>query len=194
MVSRNAFAGVTDLYFTGAVYSINVRGDYHELALTDGYKTLCDTEVVAAYRKEMARVILRDTLDAAGIRKTAVTCPAVKIARFSTKNIPAEYCVRLLIKALEEHGCGGLSFFFDAENIFHFGTIHDTGKNEGAVFSFETGKNILRTGQGFIEVLPRPIRHTQKVKIDGRELWTLRTDLTVSRDITRLELWPREAL
>jgi hypothetical protein len=152
-------------------------------------KKLCDTAIAAAYRKETAQVILQDTLDAAGIVRTAVTCPAVEIGRFSTEKIPADMHVRHLIKALEEHGHMGLRFFFDAEDVFHFGTAADTGKNEGAVFAFETGKNILKTREGVIEVLPLPIRHSQKVTVDGAELITTRTDLTVAGSRSRLVLW-----
>jgi hypothetical protein len=80
-------------------------------------------------------------------------------------------------------------YFFDEKDVFHFGTADDTGKNEGDVFSFETSKNILRSGPGRIEVLPRPVRHTQKVKVDGRELVTVRTELTASQGLSRLTLW-----
>jgi hypothetical protein len=98
-----------------------------------------------------------------------------------------------LIKALEEHGYTGLRFFFDEKDAFHFGTARDTGKSGGAAPGFETGKNTLRAGRGFIEVLPRPARHTQKVRAGGRELVTVRTALTAPRAITRLQLWLREA-
>jgi hypothetical protein len=177
------------LLFTGAIYSAGIHGAYRDLALTDGYKKLCDTSVAAAYRKENAKVILRDTLDKAGIGKTAITCPAVEIARFSTENIPADTCLKLLIGALEEHGHTGLRFFFDAENTFRFGTAGDTGKNGGPVFEFQAGKNILKKGDGFIEVLPLPIRHLQTVVVDGVELVTHRTALFVSGAHSRLKLW-----
>jgi hypothetical protein len=181
------------LLFTGEVYSAGIHGGYRDLALTDGYKKLCDTDVVAAWRKEAAKVILQDTLDSAGIGKTAITCPAVEIARFSTKKIPAEYCIRLLIKALEEHGHRGLRFFFDAGDTFRFGTADDTGKNDGAVFVFETGKNIVKKGMGWIEVLPVPVRHSQAVSVDGVNLLSARTALTISGIHSRLILWLREA-
>jgi hypothetical protein len=102
-------------------------------------------------------------------------------------------CIDLLIDALKEHGAEGLRYFFDEKDAFHFGTAEDTGKNEGGAFAFETGKNILRTGSGWIEVLPRPIRHTQGLTVNGKELLTVRTDLRVSRKASRLTLWVREA-
>jgi hypothetical protein len=177
------------LLFTGKIYSAGIHGTYRDLALTDGYKKLCDTAVIAAYRKESSKVILQDTLDEAGIGKTAVTCPAVEVARFSTEKIPADMCIGLLIKALEEHGHTGLRFFFDAEDTFRFGTANDTGKNGGPVFEFQAGKNILKKGEGFIEVLPLPIRHSQTVAVDGAELVTHRTALLVSGTRSRLKLW-----
>jgi hypothetical protein len=181
------------LYFTGTVCSANTRGAYRELLLTDSYKKLCDTNFAAAYRKEKAAAILDDILGAAGITEKAVTCPGVELARFSTPAIPARMCIDLLIDALKEHGMEGLCYFFDEKDVFHFGTGADTGRNEGGAFSFETGKNILRTGPGWIEVLPCPVRHTRNVTVDGRELETVRTDLTVSRKTARLLLWLKEA-
>jgi hypothetical protein len=177
------------LIFTGEVYGAKDHKTYRDLALTDGYKKLCDTKIVAAYRKEMASVILQDSLDAAGISDTAVTCPAVEIARFSTQKIPCDLIIAGLIKALEEHGFYGLKFFFDEKNVFHFGTSQDTGKNDGENFIFETGKNILKKGDGEIEVLPLPIRHTQNVTVDGIPLAAFRTDLYMSAFHSKLILW-----
>jgi len=180
------------LLFTGEIYDAAIHGAYRNLALTDGYKKLCDTNIVAAYRKEMANIILQDTLDAAGISETAITCPEVEIARFSTQEIPAEKVIVTLIKALEEHGYTGFRFFFDDKNVFHFGTHEDTGKNEGEDFSFETGRTIFKKDVGKIEVLPLPIRHTQDVTVDGVQLVTSRTDLYLSGRNSRLSLWLEE--
>jgi hypothetical protein len=182
------------LLFTGEIYSVGIRGKYRDMQLTDGYKKLCDTPIIAAYRKEQAGVILQDTLDSSGISETSITCPSVLIHRFSTKEIPAEYIIKLLIKALEEHSHMGLRFFFDEKDTFHFGTDADTGKNEGNVFEFETGKNIIQKGEGWIEVLPLPVRHTQEVKVDGATLITRRTYLKVGGNNSRLKLWLREAV
>jgi hypothetical protein len=181
------------LLFTGEVLSAGIHGAYRDLILTDGYSKLFTTPVTAAYRKETAAVILQDTLDKAGIKKTAITCPAVEIARFSTEKITAFLCIKLLIKTLKEHGHTGFRFFFDAENTFRFGTAGDTGKNESPVYEFETGKNILKKGIGKIEVLPLPIRHSQEVAVDGVSLITRRTDLSVSGSHSRLALWLRTA-
>jgi hypothetical protein len=177
------------LLFTGEIYDTGIYGAHRNLALTDGYKKLCDTKIVAAYRKETAGVILQDTLDAAGITEAAITCPEVEIARFSTQEIPSDKIIVSLIKALEEHGHAGLRFFFDEKNIFHFGTALDTGKNEGENFVFESGKNILKKGDGKIEVLPLPIRHTQNVTVDGVPLVAFRTDLHIAGSWSRLVLW-----
>jgi hypothetical protein len=180
------------LLFTGEVYSAGVYGKYRDLALTDGFKKLCDTSIIAAKRKEKASVILQDTLGKAGIGKTAIACPAVEIGRFSTEKIPADRCIKQLIKALEEHGCKGLRFFFDADNTFRFGTADDTGKNEGAAYEFQTGKNIVRKSEaGWIQILPLPIRHSQEVIVDGTSLVTCRTDLIISGSKSRLLLWLR---
>jgi hypothetical protein len=180
------------LLFTGEIYAVSVNAKHRNLSLTDGYKKLCDTPIIAAYRKEQAGVILQDTLDSSGISETSITCPSILIHRFSTKKIPAEYAIKLLIKALEEHNCTGLRFFFDEKDTFHFGTDADSGKNEGDVFEFETGKNIIKKGPGWIEVLPLPIRHTQEVIVDGKTLVTRRTDLKAAGNNSRLKLWLRE--
>lgn len=185
--------GVTDLYFTGTVYSANVHGQYRELLLTDSFKKLRDTGFTAAYRKEKAVTIIDDILAVSGVTEKAVTCPNVEMARFSTLTIPGERCLELLIDALKEHGEEGLVFFFDEKDVFHFGTAENTGKNEGAAEAFETGGNILRSGSGWIEILPRPIRHTRAVSVNGTGLVTVRTDLIVSRKSSRLTLWLREA-
>jgi hypothetical protein len=183
----------SDLYFSGIIYSANTHGKYRELLLTDGYKKLCETGFTAAYRKEKAASILEDILDAAGISDTLITCPGVELARFSTQSIPARLCIDLLIDALKEHGVEGLTYFFDEKDVFHFGMPEDSGKNEGEVESFETGKNIIRSGSGWIEVLPRPIRHSREITVNGKPLVTVRTDLIVSRLSTRLVLSLREA-
>jgi hypothetical protein len=183
----------TDLYFSGRIYSVNVRDPYRELLLTDNYKNLCDTDFTAAYRKEKAAAILEDILGAAGISETAITIPDVELARFSAQTVPARICIDLLVDALKEHGAEGLSYFFDEKNVFHFGTEADTGKNEGEAFAFETGKDILRTGRGWIELLPHPIRHTQRVTVDGKELLSVRTDLRLSRGSSRIVVYLKEA-
>jgi len=188
-----SFAGEEHLLFTGNVLAAGIHGAYRDLILTDGYSKLIQTPIVAAYRKETAKTILQDTLDGAEIEKTAITCPEVEIARFSTERTTAFLCVKLLIKTLEEHGHTGFRFFFDEKNTFRFGTSDDTGKNEGAVYEFETGKNIIKKGIGKIDVLPLPIRHSQEVTIDGVKLITSRTDLFVSGSHSRLTLWLREA-
>lgn len=181
------------LLFTGEIFSTGIHGAIRDLSLTDGYKKLCDTLVISAYRKETAKVILQDILEQAGITKTAITCPSVEMARFSTEKIPADACIALLIKALEEHGHHGLRYFFDEENTFRFGTESDTGKNEGAAYEFETGKNILKKGDGWIEVLPLPIRHSQAITVDGTRMLPFRTDLSVTARSSRLILWVKEA-
>jgi len=181
------------LLFTGEIFSASISAKHRILSLTDGYKKLCDTPIIAAYRKEQASVILQDTLDSSGIGDKSVTCPSALIHRFSTKKIPAEYIIRLLIKALEEHSHMGLRFFFDEKDKFHFGTDADTGKNDGNVFEFETEKNIFRKGEGWIEAFPMPIRHTQEVKVDGATLVTRRTSLEIAGKNSRLKLWLREA-
>ena len=176
------------LLFTGEIYNAKVHEPYRDLTLTDGYKKLCDTGVVTAYRKEMAQVILQDTLGAAGINKTSITCPDVEIARFSTKEMPADRIIKWLIKALEKHEHYGLRYFFDEKDVFHFGTSDDTGKNEGEFFEFETKKSIIKKGDGKIEIFPLPIRHLQKVSVDGKELVPHRTDLHAGGYRSRMTL------
>ena len=177
------------LLFTGTIYDAAIHGAFRDLALTDSYKKLCDTTIAAAYRKEMANIILRDTLEAAGINDTAVTCPEVELARFSTRKITADEIIVKLIKALQEHGYTGLRFFFDEKDVFHFGTSRDTGKNEGEAFAFETGKTIFKKSAGKIEVLPLPIRHTRDITVDDTPVITSRTALYLSGSRSRLALW-----
>jgi hypothetical protein len=175
-----------DLYFTGVIYSAATHGTYRELLLTDSYKNVCETLFTAAYRKEKAAVILQDILDTASITETAVTCPDVEVARFSTLPIPARLCIAFLIDTLARYGAEGLTYFFDEKNVFHFGTTRDTGRNRGEAERFATGKNIVSSGSGWIEVLPRPVRHTQTITVNAAPLVTTRTDLLVSRPVTRL--------
>jgi hypothetical protein len=184
----------TELYFTGLIYAATTHTQYRELVLTDSFYNLFNTFFTAAYRKEKAAVILDDILGAAGITEKSIACPDVELARFSTQNIPARACIDLLIDALREHGAGGLTYFFDAKDIFHFGAKDDTGKNEGENETFEKGRNILRSGPDWIEILPHPIRHTQTVNVAGKERVTVKTDLTVSQKRTRLRLTFGEAL
>jgi hypothetical protein len=181
------------LLFTGKIYNAKTHGAYRDLDLTDGYKLLCDTLVTPAYRKETAKVILQDTLDAAGIGDVKITCPAATLDRFSARSITAGRCLQLLVHALGEYNETGLRYFFDAENIFRFGRYEDTGKNEGPEIILEAGKNIIRTGDGRVEILPMPVRHSQAVTVNGTALKTIRTELVVSQTMSRLVLWVREA-
>jgi hypothetical protein len=185
--------GNEHLLFTGEILAAGIHREYRDLILTDGYSKLFTTTVTAAYRKETAGVILRDTLEKAGIDSAAITCPAVEIARFSTEKISAYLCIKLLVKTLNEYGYTGYRFFFDAMNTFRFGTIDDAGKNNGPVYEFEIGKNILKKGIGKIDILPLPIRHSQEVAVDGAKLITSRTELSVSGLRSRLTLWLRAA-
>ncbi|MDR3019895.1 MAG: hypothetical protein LBU66_03210 [Treponema sp.] len=188
--------GKEHLLFTGNIMTAGIGGAYRNLVLSDGFSKLIKTSVVAAYRKETAKAILQDTLDGAGIDKTAITCPDVEIARFSTEKISAYLCIKLLVKTLEEHGYTGFRFFFDNEDVFRFGTINDTGKNDGAVYEFTTGKNILKKNDNRIEALPLPIRHSQEVMVDGVKLIVSRTAFTISGLHSRLALFlrsPQEA-
>ena len=153
----------TALYYTGTIYSIPEYGKYRELQLTDSAYKLLNIDFDAAYRREKASVILSDILDAAGIKERAITCPDVELARFSPVTVPAWYCITYLIEALKEHGAKNLTYFFDEKDIF-------------------------RSGEDWIEVLPRPIRHSQTVTVNGKERITVETDLTVSQKHTRLIL------
>jgi hypothetical protein len=182
----------TDLYFTGKIYSAALQDSKRELLLTDSYQKLCDGRYAAAYRKEKAASILDDILQAAGISGTLITCPDAELARFSTPTMPCRRVVDLLIDALKEHGFTGLNYFFDAKDVFHFGTASDTGMNEGEAYAFESAKNILKTGTLWIETFPAPIRHTQKVTVNGTELVTVRTDVTISGKRSRLAMYFRE--
>jgi hypothetical protein len=184
--------GEERLYFTGNVFDSKLHGACRDIGLADGFVKLCRASVTPAYRKETAPVILRDALDAAGIADTKITCPPEELARFSTASIPALECIYLLIDALKGYGHTGLRFFFDKENVFRFGTVKDTAVNEGENYVLETGENILRTGSGWVEILPLPIRHSQKITVDGEPLFTYRTALTVSRDRSRMKLWVRK--
>jgi hypothetical protein len=155
------------VYFTGTIYKIYEEGNLRVLELTDGYKKLCDTKITPAYRKEQAKMILQDTLDAAGITDTAITCLRVEVGWFSMVSI----------NALEEHGIRGLRYFFDEQDRFHFGKKDDTGKHEGTETVFENGKDIITKGEGYIEVMPYPIRHSQSITVDGVAMQTIRTEL-----------------
>jgi hypothetical protein len=181
----------TDLYFTGKIYSAALQDSTRELLLTDSYQKLCEGRYATAYRKEKAAVILEDILGAAGISDTLITCPDVELARFSTQTMPCRRLIDLLIDALKEHGFTGLNYFFDAKDVFRFGSVNDTGINEGEAYAFESAKNILRTGTLWIETLPAPIRHTQKVSVNGTELLTVRTDVTISGKRSRLAMYLR---
>jgi hypothetical protein len=138
--------GEENLYFTGTVFDARPHGEYFDMALTDDYAKLCKTMVCPAYRKEKAAVILKDTLDAAGITAIKITCPEVTVHRFSTVTIPAGECVSLLIDTLKGYGHTSLRYFFDRDNTFRFGTLEDTAKNEGKPYELESGKNVLRSG------------------------------------------------
>ena len=178
-----------DLYFTGTVYNATEIDNYRKLFLTDGYWKLCHTSFTASYRKEKASSIVSDVLDAAGVSEKSVTVPDVELARFSTKDIPANLVLDILIDALESHGVKKLCYFFDEKDCFHFGTTKDTGKNTGGTFRFNTKENIFSHGADWFETLPAPIRHSMKVTVDGVSREVIRTELTVREKVSRLLLY-----
>jgi hypothetical protein len=47
-------------------------------------------------------MILQDTLDAAGVESSAITCPSVELARFRPPAFRQARASPLLVKALEE--------------------------------------------------------------------------------------------
>ena len=181
--------GKTDLYFTGVICKVCSGDSKRELILADSFKKLCETKYTCAYRKEKASVILEDILGAAGITMTSITCPDVELARFSTGTRPCRLIIDQLIDALVSHGFEWISYFFDAKDVFHFGTVDDTGVNEGEAYEFDTAKNILHTSGGWIETLPAPIRHTQKITVNGAEQWTIMTSLLISGRKSRLGMY-----
>ena len=176
-------------YFTGVILDANTHGAHKKLSLTDGYKKLFDASFTPAYRKEKAKVILDDMLTAAGIENKKITCPDIELARFSLDTVAVEHCIKLLIDALGNHGITNIRYFFDAENTFRFGSTADSGKNEGEALNFETKKNIIAKGRGWIETLPVPLRHSQAVTVDGKALITYRTELLVSQAKSRIRFW-----
>jgi hypothetical protein len=180
---------VEHLLFTGEICGAATHGAYHNLSLTDSCRSLYSTFITPAYRKEKASIILQDTLETAGITETKITCPPVTLQRFSTGYGSADRIISLLIRALGEFGETGLRYFFDAENVFHFGKKSNTGKTEGEPVILETGKDIIARGDGWIEILPAPIRHSQAVTVDGVAFETVRTDMVVSRVSSRLVFW-----
>jgi hypothetical protein len=181
------------LLYTGEIFTAQVYEAYRDLRLVNSMYKLILTNQTLAYRKETAKTILQDIVDAAGIKKSSITCPSVEIARFSTNNIPSHSCIYCLIDTLAEHGHPGLRFYFDSEDIFHFGTIEDTEKND-AVYEFTTGQNIFRKMDNKIEVLPLPIRQSQTVSVDGEQRIVSRSHLAISGSHSRLTLWLREAV
>jgi len=185
--------GRRSLLFTGEIFSVQDMGSLRKVWLADGYAKLCNASVNAAYRKETATAILKDALDAAGIEKTAITCPDVEVARFSTGTVFADRLIEILVGTLAEHGHRGIRFFFDETDTFHFGTSGDAGRNPGETREFKTGANIVAKGDGWIETLPLPIRHSTRAVVDGRKLWVRATELRVSGTTSRLRLWLSEA-
>jgi hypothetical protein len=182
------------LLFSGSVSTVGeTQGAYRKLYLTDDYEKLYRTFITPLYRKEKVGVMLQDTLDAAAITDTAITCPEVELARLSLDRVSAAFFLDLLVKVLEEYGLSGLHWFFDSKNVFHFGTFEDTGKNEGEVGAFVKGENIFRSGTDmwgrWIEVLPVPLRHSQKITIDEEEMVSIRTEMIVSARHSRLKIW-----
>jgi hypothetical protein len=181
--------------FTGFVSALGkIRGAYRKLYLSDDYEKVYGTFITPLYRKEKVSIMLQDTLDAVGISDTAITCPELELARLSLDRVSAAFFLDLLVKVLEEYGFSDMKWFFDSNNVFHFGTFEDTGKNEGEeVSALVGGENILRTGIDlwgrWLEVLPLPLRHSQKITVDGEEMVTIRTEMLVSARHSRLKVW-----
>lgn len=182
----------SSLLFTGQVYDAKVYGSARRLSLADGYKKLFDTTLSTAYRKEAAGVILSDILDAAGIADRNITCPDVEIPRFSHAEKTVVELLASLIETLKSFGFSGVRYFFDAENIFRFGTIDDSAVNTGEVLSLETGKTIIEKRPGRIVTFPAAFRHSQNLEVDGMSLIATRTELVLSAHRSYLAIRVKE--
>lgn len=182
----------TTVLFTGQVYDAKVYGNVRKLSLADGYKKLFDTALSTAYRKEAAGVILSDILDAAGITDRQITCPDVEILRFSHAEKTAVELVASLVETLKTFGFSGLRYFFDAENLFRFGTIDDSAVNTGEALSLETGRTIIEKRPERIMTFPAAFRHSQILEVDGVSLVATRTELVLSARRSYLAIMVKE--
>jgi hypothetical protein len=64
---------------------------------------------------------------------------------------------------------------------------------EGEEIELESGKNIVKIGEGYVETLPTAVRHSQTITVNGIAMETYRTELMVSGNKSRLIMYVKEA-
>ncbi|MBN2546572.1 MAG: hypothetical protein JXB50_12300 [Spirochaetes bacterium] len=159
------------------------------IILKDGNTDFWGTKILESYRKEKAKNILNDCLEKCKIDDTKITIPEVEFDRFLICDSASNNVCRNIIETLYSYGTDKeLQYFFDENNVFHFGSIEDTGKNEGEAFNFDE-TNVLKYHENGFETFALPVRHSQKIKLNDSEIMTLKTVLTVMPKNTKLEVY-----
>ena len=172
--------------FTGELVE-NVPHHHRRLfVLADGIWTLRRARFQASYRNEQDERIIRDILDAAGIDGGMIAAPGIQFPRFSTPQVPGDRALAMLSESFPGHGVTeAYRWFFDSANVFRFGTSGDA-HNGGETISLSSRTDIVGQRGDTVTILPRPIRHSMRVAVDGAEKWVTRSDLTISPKRSRL--------
>lgn len=174
--------------FTGELVK-NVPHHHRRLfVLADDIQKLRRARFQASYGAEQDERIIRDILDAAGIDGGPIATPGIQFPRFTTPQVPGDRALAMLVESFRGYGVTeAYRWFFDSANVFRFGPSGDA-HNGGETIELSSRTDIVGRRGDTITILPRPMRHSMRVAVDGVEQWVTRSDLTVSPKRSRLVL------
>ena len=174
--------------FTGELVK-NVPHHHRRLfVLADDIWKLRRARFQASYRNEQDERIIRDILDAAGIDGGTIAAPGIQFPRFSTPQVPGDRALAMIVESFPGHGVTQeYRWFFNSANVFRLGTSGDA-HNGGETIGLSSRADIVGQRGDTITILPRPIRHSMRVAVDGVGRWVTRSDLTISPKRSRLVL------
>lgn len=174
--------------YKGFINYIDIITDGIVYNLKEGNRKFYNSSFGESYRNEKAKYILQDILDFSKISKTEIECPDVEIERILFNNICPIFAIEQLIKTIYCYSREKvLKFFFDKDNVFRFGSIDDKAVNKNDLFDIKTGNITKRYLSNTILTLPLPVRHSQKVKVEDKEVNVLATAMNISPTNSYLE-------
>ena len=155
---------------------------------TDDAAKLRRTTVQLAYRDEQDQVIVKDILEQAGVDSFKIATPGIQFDRFSTPVITADRALAILIESFGNYGVDeAYRYFFDTGNTFRFGTFDDANNGIDPI-ALSSRTDVIDQSGDWITILPRAIRHSQTVIIDGAKRRVVRSELSIRPKRSRLVL------
>lgn len=145
-------------------------------------------QIAENYTNERAKNIITDLLNIINITSYKVTLPDITldfVAHGTFCKILNEFIEALYLYGVENE----IHYFFDHNNIFRLGTINDVAIHDySKIFNLDN-TFIFHNLENGIQIIPLPIKHSQKVIYNNQEIWTTRTNLVVYPKYSYMEVY-----